>query len=89
MCDGDCHCENLEGRRVVPRKKIYQHCPYDGDCDNCDLPDCYADPAEILDFYSRENEEARRRFGRQKLDKIIPIDKIGRRERRNGTEDDD
>lgn len=67
MRDGDCHCEDLEGRRVVPRKKIYQHCPYDGDCDNCDLPDCYADPAEILDFYSRENEEARRRFGAAKI----------------------
>lgn len=69
----------------MPRKREYIHCPYNGLCDLCRLDDCYAQPAEILEFYSREEQETRRRFGRQKLDKVIPFGKIEKK--RNGTDE--
>lgn len=64
----------------MARKQIYIHCPFDGDCDKCTLPDCYADPAEILDFYSRENLEAKRRYSIKKLDKADLFARIEKKE---------
>lgn len=63
----------------MARRRIYIPCPYNGDCDKCTLPDCYADPAEILDFYSRENAEAKRKWGK-KLDNVIPFERIDKEE---------
>ena len=42
--------------------KTGQGCPYEGKCDNCDLPDCAATYAQILGFYSKEEAETRQKY---------------------------
>lgn len=43
-------------------------CKIDGDCDRCMESDCIATIPQILRFYSREEEESRRKWGLKRQD---------------------
>lgn len=40
-------------------------CQWDGDCDHCGAHDCIASWRQAFQFYSREEAESRKRYGRQ------------------------
>lgn len=40
-------------------------CQYNGDCERCTEMDCVATIPQILRFYSREENETRKKYGRK------------------------
>lgn len=52
------------------------HCPYNGKCEICDLPDCTASQSEALAYYSYEEWLTRTRYSRSFHEAIRKVRKV-------------
>lgn len=48
----------------MKRSNRPDHCMWDGDCDHCGWAFCIATASEAARFYTREEAETRKRYGR-------------------------